>query len=169
MDLMTFEQRLKKYKDVKLRIAEEGSVTTITYDGVIFSGKKYGPLWDLFKRYREDKLSDKDMKNIELIEEAETEELTEINDIKPIQSEETPMGILKIVTPNEELYQLFSDHQSDRVKITYQVYETEDKIFENKATGIIYHVNKYEVTLFDSYGAQRTIAFTDMIEYKFYK
>jgi len=148
MDLDTLKQRLTKYPEAILNAKDEGSISTITYQNIVFTNKKYGPLWDLFKKFREDKLEDKDLKYIRFIEKEEIiepEPVIEINFIK--------------------LYELLRSRISDRIKVTARLFHEHTR----DVTGIIYGVTPDSFTVFDSNGAQRTIAFADLIKYKFLK
>lgn len=157
MDLTTFRQRLKKFKDAKVNIQEEGLITTIEYQGVLFSGKKYGPLWDLFKRYREDKITDKDLKYIEILEVVENDELEPeiIDDSK----------LSEVNKAHLDLFHEFRNCISHRIKITYLLY----KEHTSDVTGTISGVRDHDITIFDISGAERTIAFADIIKYRIYK
>ena len=149
MDLDTLKQRLKKFPEATLNAQDEGFISSIEYQGIIFSNKKYGPLWDLFKRFREDKITDKDVKFISFVEELENIEESE------------PKAFIE----ESELYIIFKQNLSRKVKISYNLY----KDYVKDVAGNVVNVTPIKVTIFDTFGAERTICFKDVLKYKFYR
>lgn len=147
MELDILKQRLKKFPEANLIAHDEGLTSKIEYKGIIFSNKRYGPLWDLFKRYLEDKLTKKDVKFISFTEEIEKE-------IEP-----------EVSIEESELYTIFRQNLTRRVKLTYTLY----KDYTKDVAGFVTTVTATQVTIFDTYGAQRTIDFKDVLKYKFYR
>jgi len=147
LDLEILKQRLKKFPEANLIAHEEGLTSKIEYKGIIFSNKKYGPLWDLFKRYRDNQITEKDVKFITFVEEL-VEEVKE----EPLIEE-------------SELYIIFRQNITRKVKITYLLY----KDYTRDVAGLVTRVSSSDVTVFDTFGAERTISFKDILKYKFYR
>lgn len=159
MDLKTLQQRLQKYSEAKLVYKDQGEVSYIDYEGVRLSNKRYGPLWDLFRRYQIDDISEKDLDNIEILEFAEVEEVEEelieevedsFEEVLDIRQANLHSDVIQNIGKNIQItFRLFNDHLST-------------------VKGTIHKVEK-NVIFINSKGLYRYIDYGSIVEYKFVK
>lgn len=145
MDKELLLQRLRKYPDAIAVIKEVGEVSYIDWQGVRLSNTKYGPLWTLFTRYRDDKILERDIKYIEILEDL----LEEVN-----------------YEHIKDLYNYVQNKLSNKATARVTI---ERKLFKEHTSlvrGYVHEIRQDSFMLYDNGGKLRAVKFEDIVSYK---